>query len=250
MNIDTPLTPSAPVIHNNNMENTAHSHTIRIPTLERTGFACTPVPDNNCYVVSKADTYQEASEVRKEPPTPPAPLPDWLTAYTPEEQRAMENGKLPRFPRTKSQLELEEQVFDLFFERFLDELVDGELGIDIVQRDPRQISYGRFMRWLKKDSKRVERYEEAKEIQTSFLEDKKHKIAEGLEDPMQDITRSKLQIDVISDTMKAWNKRRYGQEKEQSQPFGAGGIVINIGAVESPYQQITSGITVENTVDG
>ena len=210
------------------MENTAHT-----PLLERT-----------LLIPSKVEMMGQVNEVRRAPLTPPTPLPDWLTAYTPDEQKAMENGTLVKYPRTKVHIELEEQIFDIFFERFLEGLVEGELGIDIVRRDPRNISYGRFMRWIKKDSKRVERYDEAKEIQTAFFEDKKHKIAEGMDDRLQDIARAKLQIEVMSDSMKAWNKKRYGAEKESPQAFGAGGIIINIGAVESPY---LTGNVIEST---
>ena len=166
-----------------------------------------------------------------------SPLPDWLSA-APSLQEQYRDAMLPKYPRTKERIELEEAVFDIFFERFLDGLVEGEMEMDIIRQDPRGITMGRFMRWIMKDTERNKRYEEAKMIQTIFMENKRHKIAEGLDNPMEDITRSKLRSDTIKDSMTSWNRKRFGTEKEQVTPFGTGGIVINIGSVESPYQNV------------
>lgn len=163
-----------------------------------------------------------------------SPIPDWLTAHNTD----VCPTKLPRFPRTKEHLELEELTFAAVFENILDVIIEGGHVIQYLKEDPRDINYGRFQKWIKKDKERQRRYEEAQEIGTEALLEKMDMIAAGTEVEMgipEDIERSKLRLAQLKFKVQSWNKRRYGNEKETVQPFGAGGIVINIGAVDSPY---------------
>lgn len=177
-------------------------------------------------------------------------IPDWLTAHDTTKCPT----KLPRFPRTKEHLELEELTFSAVFENVLDVIIEGGHVMQFLREDPRDINYGRFQKWIKKDKERLRRYEEAQEIGTEALLEKMDQIAAGTEGDggiPEDIERSKLRLAQYKFKVQSWNRRRYGNEKEVAQPFGAGGIVINIGAVDSPYanekvvnatmEQITNG---------
>lgn len=139
----------------------------------------------------------------------PAPLPDWLTAYS--DPTAL--TKLVKFPRTVAHVELELMTFEAAFESVLDEIVAGRSVTEFIQNDPRGIDYGRFLRWIKKDKSRTQRYEEAQEIGTEALLERMDRIAEGT-DNLEDIERSKLRLAQYKFKVQAWNKRRYGDSKQ------------------------------------
>lgn len=153
-------------------------------------------------------------------------LPDWLTSLPPTDDM------LPRYPITKDQRELEQMTFLALFERVVEGLEAGNPVSRIVRDDPRQVDLGRFMGWIRRDSTRQSRFDEAKINGMLVLEDKLLEIAEGA-DSVEDVTRSKLKVDTIKFIMQSWNKRRYGQEKETSHAF-TGGINIVIGEVQTP----------------
>ena len=140
----------------------------------------------------------------------PATLPDWLsTAPTPEQQIA-----LPRFPITADQVHTEQITFEAAFEPVLDILVEGGSVTKYIENDIRNINYGRFMRWIKKDPTRVQRYEEAQEIGTEALLEKMDRIADGTDNEMEDIDRSKLRLSQYKFKVQSHNKRRYGESKQ------------------------------------
>jgi hypothetical protein len=157
-------------------------------------------------------------------------LPNWLTAH----ESSMDKT---RFPVTKEHLEMERLTFEAVFETVLDRIVEGQPILSYLKEDPREVDYPRFLRWIRKDPERVARYEEAQEIGTEALLEKMDEIAEGTQSP-EDIERSKLRLAQYKFKVQAWNKRRYGGEKEQATSFGMGGVTINISQVESPYEKV------------
>jgi hypothetical protein len=204
-------------------------------------FKVTEVPVSDIPVSTvDADHHMELKQLRNTPAsTTPAPLPDWLSGYTQEEREEHESldqtaVRLQKYPRTREQLQLEQQVFDIFFERFLDVVTVGEDWVSLIKNDPRGIDRARFMRWIKKDKDRQARFEEAQEIASEFEVCLMGRIADGT-DTLEDLERAKLRLKHKEFVVKSHNKRRYGAEKEAAAPFGAGGITINIGSVESPY---------------
>ena len=161
------------------------------------------------------------------------PLPPWLSSFDPKDQNSVVTT-LEKYPRTKAHLEIEKITFESVFETILDEIVEGRGASTYIKADPRNVNYGRFMKWIQADKDRRMRYEEAQEIATEAILEKMDEIAAGTESP-EDIERSKLRLAQYKFKVQAWNKRRYGGEKEVAQPFGVGGVTINITAVESPY---------------
>lgn len=151
-------------------------------------------------------------------------LPDWLrTADTP----------LPKFPSTKEHRELREVVFDSIFERVLEALEAGEPASRTIKSDPRQIDVGQFMAWVRRDTERFQKFQEAKQNGMLILEDKLIEIAEGAEST-EDVQRSKLRADTIKWVMQSWDKRYKSDSKNDSNQFG-GVINITISDVDSPY---------------
>jgi hypothetical protein len=133
-------------------------------------------------------------------------LPDWLTALPTVDP-------LPKYPRTPEHIELELMVFESIFETVLERMVEGDAPKPIVDADPRGISFGRFMRWVKKDPKRWERYEEAQEIGTETVVEEMCAIADAA-DSLEDIQRSKLRVDTRKWIVQARNRKRYGDKQQ------------------------------------
>lgn len=156
-------------------------------------------------------------------------LPDWLTIHPPGED------KVPRFPRTKDDRELQDLVFSSVFELVLDALEGGESASMVVRRDPRKIDLGRFMAWVRKDTERQKRFDAAEQNGTRIIEDALVDIAQGdPNSPPEDVQRSKLRIDTLWKVLQVRNRKRYGADAEKANQF-SGGITVVIGSVESPY---------------
>ena len=128
-----------------------------------------------------------------------------------------------------------ELQYENLFESALDRLSLGHQLIDICDDDPRQVSAAEFMRWIKKDKDRYSRYKESQEIAAEFLVYSALKAANG-NDSMNDVNRDKLIAETSLKIAGAWSPKRYGKEAGlPNHSTAGGGIVINIGQVESPY---------------
>ena len=175
-------------------------------------FHMTKIPDVGFKVSTPYDLDYDP-DAPKQPKQPrsfaPTPLPDWLSA-TPD---PADQVRLPKFPRSKERIEMEEMIFDIFFETFVDAIVTNANPLAVIRADPRGIDPGRFMRWIRRDKTRQERFEEAQEIASELLVYQNDDIAEGA-DSMEDIERSKLRLKQNEFKIKSWNKRRYGDSKQ------------------------------------
>lgn len=138
-------------------------------------------------------------------------LPDWLSAAPPVTK---DHSFLPRYPRTKDELELEQATFEALFERVLDGIAEGLSTTLLVSEDPRKPNYGRFIRWIKKDPERTRRYEEAQEIATEYIMAQMDMIADGTEDNLEDLERSKLRLAHYKFKLQVYNRRRYGDKQQ------------------------------------
>ena len=96
-------------------------------------------------------------------------------------------------------------------------VVDRKL-YSLVEDDPRLVSYEDFLRWIKRDPQRHERFKEAQEARTEFLAGEILEIADGITavDPNSNdtVNRDKLRIDTRKWLMSAHNKKRYGESKQ------------------------------------
>jgi hypothetical protein len=88
----------------------------------------------------------------------------------------------------------------------------------LIQDDHRAISYEDFLRWVKRDPQRYERFKEAQEMRTEFIAAEILEIADGVDaiDPSSSdtVNRDKLRIDTRKWLMGAHNKKRYGETKQ------------------------------------
>ena len=149
-----------------------------------------------------------------------APLPHWLapTAHQQHIDPAVEHSVVPTAlldPQERRRLsrELLDATFEAMFERVLTEITRGRTLKSIVADDLRDIDYDAFWRWIKRDSRRHDRYKEAKELRTEWWAGRIIEIAEA-DDALEDVARSKLKIDTYKWLMGADNRKTYGESKQ------------------------------------
>ena len=153
-----------------------------------------------------------------------APLPHWLapTAHQQHIDPSVEPPVVPPIiptalldPQERRRLsrELLDATFEAMFERVLTEITRGRTLKSIVAEDRRNIDYEAFWRWIKRDSRRMERYKEAKELRTEWWAGRIVEIAEA-DDALEDVARSKLKIDTYKWLMGADNRKTYGESKQ------------------------------------
>lgn len=133
-------------------------------------------------------------------------LPSWLSCPDP---------KPPALSRSaKELLHLEYQQI---FERVIEDIYRGRSLQSLIEDDHRVQSYEDFLRWVKRDPQRHERFKEAQEMRTEFIAGEILDIADGVGaiDPSSSdtVNRDKLRIDTRKWLMGAHNKKRYGESK-------------------------------------
>lgn len=136
---------------------------------------------------------------------PEAELPQWLTIPDPPETT--------QATRSLSGMALTLTQYDNIFERTIEQVCRGRSLHSLIEEDHREISYEHFMKWVKDDSMRYERFKEAQAMRTEFIAGEIIEIADA-EDSVEDVQRSKLRIDTRKYLMGAWNKKRYGEVKQ------------------------------------
>ncbi len=134
-------------------------------------------------------------------------LPTWLSVPDPKPP------KLPAESRALRHVEYEQ-----IFERVIEDVYRGRSLQSLIEDDHRVVSYEDFLRWVKRDPTRHERFKEAQEMRTEFLAGEILEIADGIEsvDPTSNdtVNRDKLRIDTRKWLMSAHNKKRYGETKQ------------------------------------
>jgi len=134
-------------------------------------------------------------------------MPNWLSIHPSDEDR------MPRFPVTAEQREVERITFEAVFERVIENLEQGLSVSRTLNEDPRCIDKGKFLRWVNRDKDRLAQFEEAKKNGTLVMEDEIIEIADA-ENSAEDVQRSSLRIEARKFKMKAWNRERYGDKQQ------------------------------------
>lgn len=136
-----------------------------------------------------------------------SPLPTWLSVPD-------TNSSKP----SKAARELLHLQYENMFENFIEQVYRGRSLKSLVEDDPRFVSYEDFLRWIKRDPQRNERFKEAQEMRTEFLAGEILEIADGAESidasAPETVNRDKLRIDTRKWLMGAHNRKRYGETKQ------------------------------------
>ena len=121
-------------------------------------------------------------------------IPAWLQALEPTDPSPP--------PKPISALELallrKQDMLDTFekiFDPAMEALADGTSIVKFLQSDHRSISAGRFMRWIMDDPQRYRAYLRSHEVAMELISNDLIPIADGKDDPMEDVARSKLRVD-------------------------------------------------------
>ena len=134
-------------------------------------------------------------------------LPSWLTAGDPKPPKTSKQAK-----------DLLHSTYEQIFERVIEDVYRGRSLQSLIEDDHRVVSYEDFLRWVKRDPARHERFKEAQEMRTEFLAGEILEIADGVGaiDPAASdtVNRDKLRIDTRKWLMGAHNKKRYGEVKQ------------------------------------
>lgn len=137
-------------------------------------------------------------------------IPNWLSVPEP-------TSSTPSVP-SKAARELLHLQYENMFENFIEQVYRGRSLKSLVDDDPRLVSYEDFLRWIKRDPQRNERFKEAQEMRTEFIAGEIIEIADGVEsmDPSSPdtVNRDKLRIDTRKWLMSAHNRKRYGETKQ------------------------------------
>jgi hypothetical protein len=135
--------------------------------------------------------------MKTNPSTPAPTLPDWL--------------KPEPYPTTRTKLELVEMTYENLFESSIDAIQGGHSLAHIIENDPRNIEFGRFLRWINKNKARRQRLKEAREIAADILVSQTISIADNADPVTANV--AKLQIDSRWKTAGKWNPNQYGDKQ-------------------------------------
>ena len=163
-------------------------------------------------------------------------LPNWLSVPDP--------APIKPSKEAKALLHLE---YEQIFERVIEDIYRGRSLQSLIEDDPRIISYEDFLRWVKRDPQRHERFKEAQEMRTEFLAGEILEIADGVEaiDPSSSdtVNRDKLRIDTRKWLMSAHNKKRYGEIKQVE----LGGTISITEALAQAQARVIEGEVIDVT---
>jgi hypothetical protein len=137
------------------------------------------------------------------------PLPSWLA------QALSQPPPSPPPPAlTQQQIaQIKQQdmldLFEALFEPAIDALSGGTSITKFLSEDHREPHPGRFMRWIKSDPERYQKYLEARDIAAELISNDIVGIADGTDNPLEDVARSKLRVDARKVMMSFDNKERF-----------------------------------------
>ena len=165
----------------------------------------------------------------------PEDAPDWLMP-SPEEQAAQE----------LTIRQARDYNYGIIFERVLTIIEEtgrplNNVVNEIMAREP-QVELNSFRSWINKNTKRKERYLNARELGAEVIEEELIRIADAADNTLEDVQRSKLRIDTRKWLLETWNRKRYGSKADNTNSSG-GAVNIFIEGVVSPY---TGGVTIEH----
>lgn len=164
-------------------------------------------------------------------------LPDWLSVPDP-----------PAPPVTRDARALLHLSYEQIFERVIEDVYRGHSLQSLVQGDPRIVSVEDFMRWVKRDPLRFNRFVEAQEGRTEFLAGEILEISDGLgagtsADSNDIVQRDRLRIETRKWLMGAHNRKKYGESKQ----IEIAGSVSIVEALAQAQARVIEGEVVDVT---
>mgnify|MGYP003345632910 FL=1 len=163
-------------------------------------------------------------------------LPDWLSCPDPTRIRPSSEGKA-----------LLHVQYENMFEAFIEQVYRGRSLKSLIEDDQRVVSYEDFLRWVKRDPQRHERFKEAQEMRTEFIAGEILEIADGvgaIDAAAPDtVNRDKLRIDTRKWLMGGHNRKRYGESKQ----IELGGSISITEALAAAQTRVIEGEVIDVT---
>jgi len=110
--------------------------------------------------------------------------------------------------------ELTHTMYEASFEGFLEKIANGMILKDVLIEDNRKFPEARYRTWIMKDPDRKRRYYEARAIGAGIVEDEMLRIADAVENPLEDVQRSALRIKTRQWLLQVWDRERYGEKRQ------------------------------------
>lgn len=136
---------------------------------------------------------------------------------TEEQQAIIEQGRLDRIAR-------QEKQYPLILDSVLDHVASGEPVKTWFQRDPRDLDYSRFLRWVRSNPERLQMYRDAQAAGAEVIFDQMLVISDA-SDSLEDVARSTLRVNTRWKTLAVLDRDRFGEKKQIDQT-----ITIDMGA--------------------
>lgn len=173
-------------------------------------------------------------------------IPEWLSTPTISTSEVVTDTQLVKSSEQRlAHTRLSETIFELVFEDTLDRLMLGHPLSDIVsdyneKHTTTKISTSQFQRWMLKDKQRKQKWDEAMEMGSHLVMSEMIRIADGVDNPIEDVQRSTLRVKARQIALKAYNRKQFGDDSSAGSSIPNGAVTVNITGVVSPYQQVTT----------
>ena len=103
--------------------------------------------------------------------------------------------------------------FEIIFPTVLDKMARGITLARVFKDDHRHLDVGAFRRWVRADRSREADFRLAEELQADQLVDECLDIADGVDNPLEDIARSRERISVRLTKARFSNRSKYADTK-------------------------------------
>lgn len=103
--------------------------------------------------------------------------------------------------------------FEITFDHILDKICDGISLRDIFEEDKRGLTVKDFLRWVRKDETRKEKFNEALEINAEVITSEIKDIADAV-GSLEDVQRSTLRINARKHLASVYYRKKYGDVKQ------------------------------------
>lgn len=144
-----------------------------------------------------------------------SPLPQWLCQEDKDQQSSEGSQTVTTVAEgKKAKRDLNLLAYEAIFERALDDISAGQPLTYTIECDHRDIEYQRFLAWIHKDESRKARYYEAQAVGAEVVAAQMIEIADA-DDSLEDVARSTLRINTRKWLLGVWNRKRFGDVKQQ-----------------------------------
>ena len=185
-------------------------------------------------------------------------LPNWLeqspatdNLLTTPDLSTDEHPLAVSFARHAAEMALAHSTYEIIFDDTLSQLSGAKTLIDIVDdyndTHSTRINADHFRKWILSDKARKAQWNAANELGSYAYLDKSIRIAEGRDNPMEDVARTAIRVKQHMIAAKVYNRKVFGDDPTSNLGSG-GGVTVNITGVTSPYKTPPTPVITDNNL--